>query len=93
MAVNTSKTKYIIFRTQGKKITNNDCVLYFNSNEPGRPEDPALISPLERIFNDGQESHFKLLGVLLDEYCICLLMLTSLNFVQNSPNCYSVSIV
>jgi hypothetical protein len=68
MAVNTSKTKYIIFRTQGKRINNNDCVLVLNSNEPGLPEDPALISPLERIFNEGQESHFKLLGVLLDEY-------------------------
>jgi hypothetical protein len=68
MAVNTSKTKYIIFRTQGKRINNNDCVLVFNSNEPGRVEDPALISTLERIYNDGPEPHFKLLGVLLDEY-------------------------
>jgi hypothetical protein len=68
MAVNTSKTKYIIFRTHGKKINNNECQLLFNSNEPGHPVDPALISPLERIFNEGQECHFKLLGVLLDEY-------------------------
>jgi hypothetical protein len=40
MAVNTSKTKFIVFRTQGKRI---NPVLYFNNNEPRQPVDPNLI--------------------------------------------------
>jgi len=32
MAVNTSKTKFIVFRTHGKKINPADCVVLFNSN-------------------------------------------------------------
>jgi hypothetical protein len=42
MAVNTSKTKFIVFRTQGKKIDANECALYFNNNEPGKPVNPDL---------------------------------------------------
>ena len=68
MAVNTSKTKFIIFRTRGKVINPADCYLTFNNNEPGRPEDPSLIFPVDRIYNDGEEKSFKLLGVLFDEY-------------------------
>jgi hypothetical protein len=36
MAVNTSKTKYIIFRTQGKFINDAECNLVYNNNVPGR---------------------------------------------------------
>jgi hypothetical protein len=68
MAVNTSKTKYIIFQTHGKIINNADCNLIYNNNEPGQPEDPTLISPIDRISNDSSETSFKLLGVLIDEY-------------------------
>jgi hypothetical protein len=68
MAVNTAKTKFIIFRTQGKIINNNECTLLFNNNEPGQPEDPNLITPIDRIHNEGPESSFKLLGVMIDEY-------------------------
>ncbi len=68
MAVNTSKTKFIVFRTHGKKINVNECVLTFNNNEPGQPEDPNLISNIDRIHNEGNEKNFKLLGVLFDEY-------------------------
>jgi hypothetical protein len=68
MAVNTSKTKYIIFRTQGKNINNAECNLVFNNNVPGHPEDPTLIIPIDRISNEGAETSFKLLGVLIDEY-------------------------
>jgi hypothetical protein len=70
MAVNISKTKYIIFRTKGKRIVNPPPVL-FNSNEVGKPEDPALIVPLERIYSENpnvEERSYKLLGVYLDEY-------------------------
>jgi hypothetical protein len=68
MAVNTSKTKYIIFRTQGKFINNAECNLVYNNNVPGQPFDPSLISPIDRIHNEGPETSFKLLGVLIDEY-------------------------
>jgi hypothetical protein len=68
MAVNTSKTKFIIFRTHGKIINNADCNLVYNNNVPGQPEDPTLISPIDRISNDSPETSFKLLGVFIDEY-------------------------
>ena len=68
MAVNTTKTKYIIFRTQGKIIDNNFQKLVFNSNEIGRPEDPLQIFEIERIHNAGTTKNFKLLGILFDEY-------------------------
>ena len=68
MAVNTVKTKYIVFRTRGKVINNAECNLLFNSNEIGQPDDPALIFPIERIYNEGVTKNFKLLGVLFDEY-------------------------
>jgi hypothetical protein len=68
MAVNTSKTKFIVFRTRGKLIIDEDCVLLFNNNEPGQPVDPDLITQIDRIHNGGVEKCFKLLGVLFDEY-------------------------
>jgi hypothetical protein len=68
MAVNTLKTKFIIFRTRGKRIDPQDCRLVFNNNEIGLPEDPALITDISRIHNEGEEKSFKLLGVMLDEY-------------------------
>jgi hypothetical protein len=68
MAVNTAKTKFIVFRTRGKPINPRDCRLLFNSNEIGKPEDPALIYEIERVHSEGQLKSFKLLGILLDEY-------------------------
>jgi hypothetical protein len=68
MAVNTSKTKYIVFRTRGKRIEPDDCRLVFNNNEIGQAEDLSLIAEITRVHNEGEERSFKLLGVLLDEY-------------------------
>ncbi len=68
MAVNTSKTKFIVFRTRGKRIDPADCRLLFNNNEIGQAENPDLIVPVTRIYSDGEEKSFKLLGVLFDEY-------------------------
>jgi hypothetical protein len=68
MAVNTSKTKFIVFCTRGKPINPDECQVVFNSNETGTLNDPLLISPIERIHNEGNTKSFKLLGVLLDEY-------------------------
>ncbi len=39
----------------------------FNSNEIGQQVDTELIKPIERVYNEGNES-FKLLGVHLNEY-------------------------
>jgi hypothetical protein len=68
MAINTAKTKFIVFRTRGKRVGPNDCNLVYNDNEIGVQEDPNLIYPINRVHNDGDEKSFKLLGVLFDEY-------------------------
>jgi hypothetical protein len=50
MAVNVSKTNYIIFRTRGKKIDLNGKSIVFNSNDPNSPHvDPNLIQKIERV--------------------------------------------
>ena len=73
MAVNVSKTKYIIFRPKGSKIAVDlelNGVMY-NSNEIGSPNDPDRIFKLGRIHNDHpdkKERTYKFLGILLDEY-------------------------
>lgn len=68
MAVNTKKTKFIVFRPHGKQIDPDDCILLYNNNEIGKPAVPDLISTIDRIHNNGTEKSFKLLGVLFDEY-------------------------
>jgi hypothetical protein len=70
MAVNTKKTKFIVFRTHGKIIDNNLCKIVFNNNEIGKPEDPNLIFDLERVHNMGITKSLKILGVLFDEYLL-----------------------
>ncbi len=71
MAVNVSKTNYIIFRTRGKKIDLNGKSIVFNSNDPDSPHaEPNLIQNIERIHDnhiDPKMQSFKLLGVFLDE--------------------------
>ncbi len=68
MAVNTYKTKFIVFRTRGKRVAPEDCLLMFNGNEIGTIENPNLIVPIVRIHDQGEEKSFKLLGVHFDEY-------------------------
>jgi Reverse transcriptase (RNA-dependent DNA polymerase) len=71
MAVNTSKTKYIIFHSRGRIIDLNGKTLLFDNNPPNAPLNPALISPLERIHDyhpDPVSRSYKLLGILLDEH-------------------------
>ena len=68
MAINTAKTKFIVFRTRGKRIDPDDCILIFNNNEIGQLENPNLLFSITRVHNDGLEKNFKLLGVLFDEY-------------------------
>ena len=71
MAVNISKTKYVIFRTKGKKIDDNISPVTFNNNEMGVQNDPKNIFMLERVYTDNPEQEhrfYKLLGVYLDKY-------------------------
>jgi hypothetical protein len=71
MCVNTSKTKFIIFHTKGKRLDLQDSNLVFNNNEIGRTPDPNLVTPIERICNSNvnpSSRTYKLLGVYLDEH-------------------------
>jgi hypothetical protein len=45
MAVNTSKTKFIIFHSRGRIIDLNGKTLLFDNNPPNAPHNPALIYP------------------------------------------------
>jgi len=70
MAVNISKTKYIIFHGKGKKVDLTNLSVVYNDNEIGKLQDPLLITPLERVFNENPKKDsksYKLLGVYLDE--------------------------
>jgi hypothetical protein len=71
MAVNVSKTKYIIFKPKGKTINleQNEGVK-FNNNDINGPVDNSKIFELEQIYDNSptpQSRSYKLLGVLLDE--------------------------
>jgi len=88
MAINTSKTKFIVFRTRGKRIDPADCQLVFNNNEIGQIQHPDLIFPITRIHGEGEEKSFKLLGVLFDEYLSFDAHITSLcNKISKSLFC------
>jgi len=69
MAVNVSKTKFIIFHTRGKPIDVNECKIFYNDNEPNN-NDPLLITEIERCHNNHPTNScktYKLLGVYFDE--------------------------
>ena len=70
LAVNISKTKYMIFKMKGKKAENYPEIVY-DENEPGHPVDNSLITVLER-FHDNHPTldcrAYKLLGIYLDEH-------------------------
>jgi Reverse transcriptase (RNA-dependent DNA polymerase) len=71
MAVNVSKTKYMIFKPKSKKITiEKGMGVFFNNNDINGPQDPNKIFELDRIYLDNpnqSERSFKLLGLYLDE--------------------------
>ena len=71
MAVNTDKTKFIIFHTKGKKITLNARGIYFDNNDLSSPHDPSLVAQIDRIHNNHpspDHRYYKLLGILIDEH-------------------------
>ena len=70
MALNVSKTKFIIFHTKGKKVDYEENSIVYNANEIGKTTNPNLITPLERIHDLHPEKEgraYKLLGVHFDE--------------------------
>jgi hypothetical protein len=71
MAVNTAKTKFIIFHTRGRNLNLEGKTLFFDNNPPDTIPDPNLISPLERIHSshpNPDSRSYKLLGILIDEH-------------------------
>ena len=71
MAVNISKTKYMIFRPKGQQLNLQGKTVIYNNNEIGQPDSPELIFELERCFNDNpvkEHRTYKLLGVYFDEH-------------------------
>jgi len=49
LAVNVSKTKYIIFHSRQKRLNKNICKVYFDNNDIGSPVDNGLFNELGRI--------------------------------------------
>jgi hypothetical protein len=94
MAVNTAKTKFIIFRNRGTVVRDEDCNVVYNANKLGLPQQLNLISPIERIHDNGEESSFKLLGIHFDEYlsfdqqinCLCGKISQSLDAIRRVKN-------
>ena len=72
MAVNVSKTKYIIFKPKGMTIKLDDNEgINFDDNDTGLPFDPTKITRLDRIHSDSDIASnrtYKLLGLHLDEH-------------------------
>ena len=70
MAVNISKTKFIIFHGKGKKVNMENLSVVYNENEISKVPDHQLITPLERVYNGNRNKEsrsYKLLGVLFYE--------------------------
>ena len=71
LAVNKTKTKYIIFRNKGKLLNFNLPQLIYDENEPNQPYDPSKVTVLERLHDKHENPNcraYKLLGIYLDEY-------------------------
>ena len=97
MAVNISKTKFIIFRTKGKKIDITNTPILFNNNDINGVQDPANIYELERVYLDHpnkEHQTYKLLGVHFDEFLnldnhsnyICAKILRAIFCIKRASN-------
>jgi hypothetical protein len=72
MAVNVSKTKFMIFKNKGVRIPNeiNDQLIY-DDNDDDFPYDPNKLTKLDRIYGASPVTSnrtYKLLGLYLDEH-------------------------
>jgi Reverse transcriptase (RNA-dependent DNA polymerase) len=53
MAVNVNKTKYMIFKTKGKKVQLNDEEgIFYDDNDDSSPYDQTKVTKLDRVYND-----------------------------------------
>jgi Reverse transcriptase (RNA-dependent DNA polymerase) len=72
MAVNVSKTKFIIFKPKGMRVELNDEYwIYFDNNDCGMPTDASKIFKLDRTYSENpnvNDRQYKLLGIHLDEH-------------------------
>ena len=71
LAVNKSKTKYIVFRSRNKRLPEVLPDVIYNENEIGCPFNPDLCTILERFHSKHENTSsraYKLLGVYLDEH-------------------------
>jgi hypothetical protein len=72
MAVNVSKTKYIIFRNKGQVLNlGENKGIFYNDNNHDDLLNPNNIVMLDRISNENatqEDKSYKLLGVYLDEF-------------------------
>jgi Reverse transcriptase (RNA-dependent DNA polymerase) len=87
MAVNIKKTKFIIFRSRGKKCDVDGLRLYFADNEPNQPFDQSKVSEIVRVHNDHAESKhraYRTLGVYFDEH---LTLNTHVEYLQEPCSC------
>ena len=66
LAVNTDKTKKMIFYPKGKRVPDN-VIFSFNNNDIGSSNISELIYPIERISNTSKIPAFKILGFYLDQ--------------------------
>ena len=64
LSINTSKTKIMIF-SNNRRI--QDFGFVFNNNDLNGPQDPSLISNIERVDSTSDISTFKMLGIHFDE--------------------------
>ena len=79
MAVNISKTKYIIFHNKGKAVEMTGLQIFYDDNEPNM-SDPLLKTPLEHYHNNHTSPDcraYRLLGIHLDEYLNLIFILIS----------------
>jgi hypothetical protein len=70
LVVNSSKTKYMIFRTKNRNINLNGKDIFMDFNEPNGTLRPELKVKLMRVHNDADKENqtYKLLGVAFDKY-------------------------
>jgi hypothetical protein len=72
MAVNVSKTKFMIFKSKGVKIPDDvSNKIIYDDNDDDFPFDQSKLTPLERVYAaspDINNRTYKLLGLHLDEH-------------------------
>ena len=98
LSINPSKTKIMVF-SNSTKASNSDFRFFLNLNDFEGPQEPSLITTIERISNNSDIPTVKLLGVYLDEnlnfnyHCskVCKKISSSLFAINKVKNVLSVN--